>query len=151
MVQGWSKLRAHVVLLLVVLSCLAVPSLAFAQAAPAAHGGGEANLVLPDLGQVAFSGIDGRTLLMAGLVVAAFGLAFGLVIYRQLQNLPRLEEPDTVGPANNVLDGSPQTPPPRLTLDDLPVIASVTSRWPPRAARWRLSGWPAPRCAASWG
>ena len=88
MVQGWSKLRAHVVLLLVVLSCLAVPSLAFAQAAPAAHGGGEANLVLPDLGQVAFSGIDGRTLLMAGLVVAAFGLAFGLVIYRQLQNLP---------------------------------------------------------------
>lgn len=55
-------------------------------------------------------------------------------LYRQLQNLPRLEEPDTVGPANNVLDGSPQTPPPRLTLDDLPVIASVTSRWPPRAA-----------------
>ena len=52
------------------------------------HTGGEANLVLPDLGLVEFQGINGRTLLMGGLVVCVFGLAFGLVIYMQLKNLP---------------------------------------------------------------
>ncbi|CAN5679329.1 sodium-translocating pyrophosphatase [soil metagenome] len=58
--------------------------------APAAarHGGGEANLVLPDLASVSFQGIDGRTLLMGGLFVSMVGLVFGLVIYRQLKNLP---------------------------------------------------------------
>ena len=52
--------------------------------------GGEANLVLPDLSQATFFGgaIDGRTLLMYGLIVVAFGLLFGLVIYNQLKNLP---------------------------------------------------------------
>ncbi|MEO6213673.1 MAG: sodium-translocating pyrophosphatase, partial [Vicinamibacterales bacterium] len=56
--------------------------------APVRHGGGEANLVLPDLGSVTFQGINGRTLLMGGLVVSLIGLVFGLVIYRQLKNLP---------------------------------------------------------------
>src|SRR3954452_10388191 len=56
--------------------------------APAAHSGGEANLVLPDLGQVDFQGINGRTLLMGGLGVCVLGLVFGLVIFRQLRNLP---------------------------------------------------------------
>ncbi|HEX8709751.1 MAG TPA: sodium-translocating pyrophosphatase [Pyrinomonadaceae bacterium] len=50
--------------------------------------GGEANLVLPDLSQVSFFGLNGRTLLMLGLVVCALGLMFGLVIYMQLRNLP---------------------------------------------------------------
>jgi K(+)-stimulated pyrophosphate-energized sodium pump len=50
--------------------------------------GGEANLVLPDLGAVDFQGINGRTLLMGGLGVCLLGLAFGLVIYTQLKNLP---------------------------------------------------------------
>ena len=50
--------------------------------------GGEANLVLPDLGSVDFQGINGRTLLLGGLVVCALGLAFGMVIYVQLRNLP---------------------------------------------------------------
>ena len=60
-----------------------------AQSAPAAHAaGGEANLVLPDLGLVEFNGINGRTLLMTGLVVCALGLAFGMVIFVQLRNLP---------------------------------------------------------------
>ena len=49
------------------------------------HAGGEANLVLPDLGSVDFQGINGRTLLLGGLVVCALGLAFGLVIFMQLQ------------------------------------------------------------------
>ncbi|HEX6182626.1 MAG TPA: sodium-translocating pyrophosphatase [Pyrinomonadaceae bacterium] len=50
--------------------------------------GGEANLLLPDLSSVNFLGIDGHTLLLAGLVVCALGLAFGLVIFTQLKNLP---------------------------------------------------------------
>ncbi len=53
------------------------------------HAGGEANLVLPDLDQATFfGGIGGRTLLMAGLVVCALGLAFGLGMYTHLRNLP---------------------------------------------------------------
>ena len=56
--------------------------------APATHSGGEANLVLPDLGQVDFQGINGRTLLMGGLGVCVLGLVFGLVIFTQLRNLP---------------------------------------------------------------
>ena len=50
--------------------------------------GGEANLVLPDLGTVDFVGVNGRTLLMGGLAVCLLGLVFGLVIYTQLKNLP---------------------------------------------------------------
>ncbi|HZH31497.1 MAG TPA: sodium-translocating pyrophosphatase [Pyrinomonadaceae bacterium] len=57
--------------------------------APQHHSGGEANLVLPDLSRVEFlGGIDGHTLLLIGLVVCALGLLFGLVIYKQLKNLP---------------------------------------------------------------
>jgi K(+)-stimulated pyrophosphate-energized sodium pump len=57
--------------------------------APVHQPGGEANLVLPDLGQVTFlGGIDGHTLLYSGLIVSALGLLFGLVIYTQLKNLP---------------------------------------------------------------
>jgi K(+)-stimulated pyrophosphate-energized sodium pump len=59
-----------------------------AQQAPARHAGGEANLVLPDLGVVDFQGINGRTLLMGGIVVCILGLVFGMVIFTQLKNLP---------------------------------------------------------------
>jgi K(+)-stimulated pyrophosphate-energized sodium pump len=54
------------------------------------HAGGEANLVLPDLSQASFFGgaIDGRSLLLYGLIIVALGLLFGLVIYRQLKNMP---------------------------------------------------------------
>ena len=50
--------------------------------------GGEASLKVPDLGQVDFAGINGRALLMTGLLVCALGLLFGLVIFVQLRNLP---------------------------------------------------------------
>jgi K(+)-stimulated pyrophosphate-energized sodium pump len=50
--------------------------------------GGEANLKLPDLSQVAFMGINGRTLLMVGLVFCALGMIFGLAIYMNLKKLP---------------------------------------------------------------
>ena len=50
--------------------------------------GGEANLQLPDLSQAAFFGVNGRLLLMIGLVVCVLGMMFGLAIYMQLKNMP---------------------------------------------------------------
>jgi K(+)-stimulated pyrophosphate-energized sodium pump len=51
--------------------------------------GGEANLVLPDLSSVDFvGGVNGRSLLLIGLLVSALGMIFGLIIYKQLQRLP---------------------------------------------------------------
>jgi K(+)-stimulated pyrophosphate-energized sodium pump len=65
---------------------LLAPAAAFAQEGA---GGGEASLVLPDLGRVTFLGnTPGRTLLSGGIVICLLGLVFGLVIYRQLKNLP---------------------------------------------------------------
>src|SRR5512135_596154 len=58
------------------------------QAVAPHHSGGEASLVLPDLGQVSFGGINARTLLIAGLGICLLGLLFGLVIYIQLKKLP---------------------------------------------------------------
>src|SRR6476661_6749393 len=49
---------------------------------------GEASLILPDLSQVSFHGVDGHSLLMFGLIVCAAGLVFGLVIMTQLKNSP---------------------------------------------------------------
>ncbi len=54
----------------------------------AAHEGGEANLVLPDLSIATFGGVNGRSLLMGGLVVCGLGLLFGLLTFTQLRNLP---------------------------------------------------------------
>src|SRR2546423_5751256 len=55
---------------------------------PAAAGPAEAKLVLPDLASVQFLGMSGRSLLLAGLVVCALGLAFGVRIFAQLKKLP---------------------------------------------------------------
>jgi K(+)-stimulated pyrophosphate-energized sodium pump len=53
------------------------------------HEGGEATLVLPDLSSVRFlGGIPGSALLTGGIAVCVLGLIFGLVIYRQLRNMP---------------------------------------------------------------
>jgi K(+)-stimulated pyrophosphate-energized sodium pump len=59
-------------------------------AAPHRAGGGEANLVLPDLARVRFfnESVDGHTLLLVGIGVCVLGLLFGLWIYTQLKNLP---------------------------------------------------------------
>ena len=59
-----------------------------AAAEPAHRPGGEANLKLPDLSQVSFRGVDGRTLLFGGLVVSVLGLIFGMVIYAELKKMP---------------------------------------------------------------
>jgi K(+)-stimulated pyrophosphate-energized sodium pump len=75
--------RSHAALLALVALTVAPLTKAalFAQAAQQ-HVGGEANLVVPDLGS------EGRTLLMIGLGVCFAGLVFGLVIYNQLKNMP---------------------------------------------------------------
>jgi K(+)-stimulated pyrophosphate-energized sodium pump len=64
------------------------PAATQASQPPAPKAGGEANLILPDLSQVSFMGVDGHTLLLAGIVVSALGLLFGLMISNQLKNLP---------------------------------------------------------------
>jgi len=53
-----------------------------------AHGGGEASLILPDLRSETFLGVSGHTLLLAGILVSALGLVFGLVVAKQLKALP---------------------------------------------------------------
>jgi K(+)-stimulated pyrophosphate-energized sodium pump len=59
-----------------------------AQAPAAAHAGGEANLVIPDLNSVQFLGMGGKTLLSYGLIVCVAGLLFALMIYSRLKRMP---------------------------------------------------------------
>ncbi|MFO0831160.1 MAG: sodium-translocating pyrophosphatase [Phycisphaerales bacterium] len=72
------------------LSCLASP----ARASEGEHkAGGEVNIVLPDLTNTTvkaefMGGMSGHKMLMIGLVVAALGLGFGMMIYTQLKNMP---------------------------------------------------------------
>ncbi len=68
-----------------VLGMVLLPTFASAQETA---GGGEASLKLPDLSSVSFLGLDGRSLLMIGLLFCLGGLLFGLVIFMQLRNLP---------------------------------------------------------------
>src|ERR1017187_3108205 len=64
--------------------CLLLPTFANAQE----QAGGEASLKLPDLSTVQHFGMDGRALLMIGLLFCAGGLLFGLTIFMQLKNMP---------------------------------------------------------------
>ena len=61
-----------------------------AAARPTSEASGEANLKLPDLSSVRFLGgmIDGHKLLLWGILICILGLAFGLMIYTRLKNLP---------------------------------------------------------------
>ncbi|MGC1274891.1 MAG: sodium-translocating pyrophosphatase [Planctomycetaceae bacterium] len=61
---------------------------AAAQAAAAAPAGGEASLVLPDLSSAEFLGVNGRVLLMLGLLVCVAGMAFGMYVFQRLKSLP---------------------------------------------------------------
>ncbi|HTP27116.1 MAG TPA: sodium-translocating pyrophosphatase [Anaeromyxobacteraceae bacterium] len=54
----------------------------------AAHRGGEADLILPDLSSVSFLGVSGKALLTAGMLVPLAGLALGLISSSQLRGLP---------------------------------------------------------------
>ncbi len=92
-VRGLIRHAGIAVIAVILLGFVANPA-AFSQTpqptpATASHGsGGEASLILPDLGQVSFHGINARTVLIAGLAVCVLGLLFGLVIFSQLKNLP---------------------------------------------------------------
>jgi K(+)-stimulated pyrophosphate-energized sodium pump len=68
-------------------SMTASPAVA-ATPAPVAHGGGEASLVIPDLSGSEFLGMDGRTVLLIGLLICALGLAFSYVQYLGQRSLP---------------------------------------------------------------
>jgi K(+)-stimulated pyrophosphate-energized sodium pump len=84
-----SKKLAGALAALALMLTLGTAATAFAAEGESGHGGGEASLVLPDLGSVSFlSGIPGHTLLMGGLVVCVLGMVFGLIIFTQLKNLP---------------------------------------------------------------
>ena len=68
-IRIFQNFRRNLPLLVIALLILCMPLLA-----QAPHTGGEANLVLPDLGQATFlGGINGRSLLMGGLGVCALG------------------------------------------------------------------------------
>jgi K(+)-stimulated pyrophosphate-energized sodium pump len=81
-----AALAALLAMVTLLASPLVRPLLA-AQGEPARRGGGEANLIIPDLSSVSFFGMPGHTLLMAGLVVCALGLLFGLVMYSRLKRM----------------------------------------------------------------
>jgi K(+)-stimulated pyrophosphate-energized sodium pump len=96
------RASAWLVLLATMLGALLFGGLAFAQpthdvggqqgTGPVHHGGGEANLVVPNLNDPAIAqfldGVSGHTLLLGGLVICALGMAFALLIYTQLKNAP---------------------------------------------------------------
>jgi len=49
---------------------------------------GEADLILPDLSTVYFLGMNGRLILMYGLLICVFGFVFGYLQYTKIKNLP---------------------------------------------------------------
>ena len=48
----------------------------------------EADLIIPDLAKQSFLGMNGHNLLLGGLVVCLLGIAFSLVQFSQIRNLP---------------------------------------------------------------
>jgi len=84
-----SVLCAVTLALLIAHPVVAVAQESASSAAEARHvGGGEASLVLPDLTQARFLGLDGRDLLMWGLLICVAGLVFGLINYLRVTRLP---------------------------------------------------------------
>ncbi|HET6282502.1 MAG TPA: sodium-translocating pyrophosphatase [Polyangia bacterium] len=80
------SLRLIVGTLLGLLTVCAAAPVAFAQ--EAVRHGGEASLILPDLGSVTFLGAtSGSSLLTGGILICFLGLGFGLVIFMQLKNM----------------------------------------------------------------
>ncbi len=87
-----SKLTRHIAVAMVLAFAFVWVSAVAASATPpaAGHGpGGEASLILPDVGTVVTTmGWNGRTLMLIGLVVCVLGLGFGMVIFRSVRAMP---------------------------------------------------------------
>src|SRR6266404_185302 len=79
-----ARMRRSAFTLMGIFAALALQPSAFAQEA----GGGEANLVLPNLHSVQFFGTDGHNLLLVGLFISLLGMVFGMGMYMNLKNLP---------------------------------------------------------------
>jgi K(+)-stimulated pyrophosphate-energized sodium pump len=88
MIRTWILILTVFLLIALIIPTAAAQVPEPAQAAATHQAGGEASLILPNLGQVDFHGLNARTLLMVGLAVCILGLLFGLVIFTQLKNLP---------------------------------------------------------------
>ena len=85
--SGFTRVGRSLVALAITFACAAFGAApVFAQS----HGGGEANLILPDLADVNFFGnsINGHNLLMIGILICMLGLLFGLAMYMNLKKLP---------------------------------------------------------------
>ena len=82
------RLRQTLVFSLGTLCALLFTRAASASGPGGQHGGGEANLILPDLSAVQMLGMSGKALLMMGLGVCVLGLLFGYVTLLQVKNLP---------------------------------------------------------------
>ncbi len=69
---------------------VAAPAVSAAETGGDHKAGGEANLVLPDVGTVKFfnNSINGHSLLLIGIGVSALGMIFGLMVYAQLKRMP---------------------------------------------------------------
>jgi K(+)-stimulated pyrophosphate-energized sodium pump len=88
--------RSNSVLRFSRLAALLTPLIAFLTSSLAAQTdtarthtpGGEVNLILPDLAQGSFLGLNGHQLLVWGLLVCGLGLLFGLVTYTQIRREP---------------------------------------------------------------
>ena len=88
-VRGRQRVFWILAVCLIVLAGTAHASMKQPGAAPVPReAGGEANLILPDLGQANFLGVNASTLLMGGIGVCALGLLFGLVTFTRLKRLP---------------------------------------------------------------
>lgn len=86
-----ARMRGRVKAFLAAASAIPLAACSGTPATPASgHGGGEANIHLPNLGDAMFfnGAVSGRVLLLLGLIVCAAGLIFGLATYLQLKRLP---------------------------------------------------------------
>jgi K(+)-stimulated pyrophosphate-energized sodium pump len=87
MMALFRRVRGGAALLLIVLALTGTASASQPEAVEH-RPGGEANLVLPDLGLIDVGGYNSRTLLLGGVVISVLGVLFGLLALTQIKNLP---------------------------------------------------------------
>jgi K(+)-stimulated pyrophosphate-energized sodium pump len=89
----YEAVRARLIAVATLLISILTTGVAFAAPEGAPHkGGGEANLVVPNLGDTTvanfLNGMSGRNLLMGGIAVSLLGMVLAFVFYAQLKNAP---------------------------------------------------------------